>query len=200
MNRPSLRPSSIALTAACVLWAGACAQVPPRQGGNTIASEHARIETVAPVDIAVLPVENTTSSKKIPVKALRDALESSLVTRRYTPLSTEYVDREVVDAAFRPGSLREDATLHVTIEGWDDALWASNSAIVLKVRARIDDSKGSGELWSARLEQRFDLGRERDRYPTEEPLQRLLCSRIAEELLAALPARVARPGKGTDAN
>lgn len=199
MNRSSFLASSI--VAVTVLVASGCTQLPHRAGSATVSSENARIEDVGPVDVAVLPVENATGTKKkLPVKPLREALEAALVGRRYTPLATEYVDRETVDASFKPGSLREDATLHVAIEGWDDTLWSSNSAVVVRVRAHIDDSKGSGELWSARLERRFDLGRDRDRFPTEEPLLRLLCTRIADELLAALPARPAKPGRATTAS
>ena len=114
---------------------------------------------------------------------------------RYTPLATEYVDKQVTDAAFQPGSLKEDATLQVRVEAWDDGLWSTHTSVTLKLTARLVDSRSGGELWSAKLDRRFDLTADRDRHSTDSPLKRLLCDTIATELLSALPARSARPGR-----
>lgn len=193
MIRSTLRTTLLLSCAALV--AAACNQIPTRKGVSVETAPNAKIESVNPTDIAVLPVENTTGSKKVPGKELREALEVGLVHRRYTPLATEYVDAQVTDAAFRPGSLREDAVLRVTIESWDDSLWASHTAVTVRLRAQIVDSKGGGDLWSAKLERRFDLGKDRDRYSSDAPLKQLLCDAIVSELLSALPARTTRPGR-----
>lgn len=179
---------------AAALVASACNQIPTRKGVSVETTASSKIEVVNPIDIAVLPIENTTGSKKVPSKELREAVEAGLVQRRYTPLATEYVDTQVADAAFRPGSLREDAVLRVTVESWDDALWASHTAVVLRLSAQILDSRSGGLLWSGKLDRRFDLGKDRDRFSTDAPLKKLLCETIVSELLTALPARATRPG------
>jgi TolB-like protein len=177
----------------------ACNTVPTRRGSSVEASPAVRIEAASPTDVAVLPVENASGSKRVPAKMLRDAFASGLVARRYSPLATEFVDQQVVDASFRPGSLREDAVLRVTVEGWDEKLWDTNTAVTVKMHAQLLDSKNGGaELWSGRIDRRFDLNRERNRFATEEPLRRLLCENVVAELLTALPARAARPGRATD--
>lgn len=118
-----------ALVACAALVAAACNQLPTRKGNTVESPANSKIETASPVDVAVLPIVNATGSKKVPSKELREALEAGLVQRRYTPLATEFVDAQVTDAAFRPGSLREDATLQVTIGNWDDSLWATHTAV-----------------------------------------------------------------------
>lgn len=192
MIRPSLRILSFAVLAA--VFAG-CQNIPTRRGTTVEASANAKIELVNPTDIAVLPIENLTSSKKIPAKELRAALESGLVLRRYSPLATEFVDSKVTDAAFQSGSLREDAILRVTIENWEDGSWVTHSAVTLRLTARILDSKSGVELWSGRLDRRFDLDKDRDQFTTEAPLKKLLCETIVTELFSALPARTAKPGR-----
>lgn len=183
------------LFVAAALVATACNQIPTRKGVSVETAANAKIETVNPIDIAVLPIENATGSKKVPSKELREAVEAGLVQRRYTPLATEYVDAQVTDAAFHPGSLREDATLRVTVESWDDALWATHTAVTLRLSAQIVDSRSGGLLWAGKLDRRFDLGRDRDRFSTDAPLKKLLCEMVVGELMSALPARMTRPGR-----
>jgi hypothetical protein len=189
---PSLRFLPFAVLTAVLVG---CQNIPTRRGTSVEASPNAKIEFVNPTDIAVLPVENATASKKIPAKELRAALESGLVLRRYSPLATDYVDSKVTEAAFQPGSLREDAVLRVSIESWDDRSWITHGAITLRLTARILDSKNGGELWSGRLDRRFDLGKDREHFTTEAPMRKLLCETIVSELFAALPARTAKPGR-----
>ncbi|MFO1009584.1 MAG: hypothetical protein U1F29_05920 [Planctomycetota bacterium] len=186
-----------ALVACAALVAAACNQLPTRKGNTVESPANSKIETASPVDVAVLPIVNATGSKKVPSKELREALEAGLVQRRYTPLATEFVDAQVTDAAFRPGSLREDATLQVTIGNWDDSLWATHTAVTLELTARIVDSRTGAELWSGKLDRRFDLGKDRDRFSTDAPLKKLLCESVVGELLSALPARTAKPGRGS---
>ncbi|MBI5364397.1 MAG: hypothetical protein HZA53_14550 [Planctomycetes bacterium] len=193
MIRPTLR--SLALVVCAALVVAACNSIPTRKGNTVESAPNAKIEVVNPTDIAVLPVENGTTSKKVPVKELRAALEAGLVLRRYSPLATEFVDAKTVDAAFKPGSAREDAVLRVTIEGWDDASWTSHGAIVLKLSARILDSRDGSLLWSGKLDRRFDLGKDREHFTTEAPMRKLLCETVVGELMSALPARTAKPGR-----
>lgn len=193
MIRPTHR--SLALVACAALVLAACNSIPTRKGTSVEAPSNAKIESVNPTDIAVLPVENATASKRVPAKELREALEAGLVLRRYSPLATEFVDAKTVDAAFKPGSAREDAVLRVTIEGWDDSSWISHGAIALKLSARIVDSRDGSLLWSGKLDRRFDLGKDREHFTTEAPMRKLLCDTVVSELMSALPARTAKPGR-----
>jgi hypothetical protein len=133
-----------------VALAAACSQLPTRKGTTVDARSNPKIETEAPIDVAVLPVENLTNSKRVPAKELRAALEGGLVQRRYTPLATEYVDKQITDAAFRPGSLQEDATLHLRVEAWDDSLWASHTAVTLRAAASSGPRSSTGASSSPR--------------------------------------------------
>lgn len=195
MIRLSTRSTRTALALAFLCAATACTSVGARRGRDVEASASARLATATTVDVAVLPIENTSGKKSVPNKELRSAFEGALVQRRYSPLATEYVDAQIVDAAFRPGSVKEDAQLVVTVESWDDALWSTHAAITLKLHARLVDSRGGAELWKGTLEKRFELGQERETASTEAPLRAALCQKIAAEMLAALPARNPQPGR-----
>lgn len=173
----------------------ACAQTGPRRGRDVEASASARLETQTTVDVAVLPIENASGKKSVPNKELRGAFERALVQRRYSPLATEFVDAQIVDASFRPGSVKEDAQLVVSVDSWDDSLWTTHTAVTLKIRARLIDSHGGADLWKGTLEKRFELGQDRESYSTEAPLRAKLCQQIANEVLAALPARTPTPGR-----
>ncbi len=199
MIRRAFRPLSLLALCCTALVAGGCGTIPIHRGSAVEASPSSRIDAASPVDIAVVPIENATGSTRIPVAALRDAFEAALVQRRYSPLATEYVDSQVVDASYRPGALREDAVLQVTVESWDETLWVSHSAVTARLRATMLDAHGSGHeaLWTGKLEKRFELGKDREQFTSEEPRRRLLAKVIADELLAALPARQAKPGRSS---
>lgn len=191
----SLRVSSslaIALLSFLALGAlGSCTSIPERRGATVETHSAGRLEMKNPIDIVVAPVENTAGVKGVPIVALRESFQKGLVKRRYSPLALEYVDRKVVNAAYRPGSLNEEAVLQITVEQWDTSLWDSHSALNIKVQARMLDAAnpGGGDLWSGRIDRRFELGPEREQFSTEEALVRHACEKIAAEVLAALPAR-----------
>jgi len=171
----------------------ACNSTRTLKGTDVVASEPAKLEARAPIDIAVLPVVNNSKRKGVPAKELRGAFELALIQRRYSPLASEFVDGRVVEAGYRPGALKEDAALTVTVESWDDSLWDSHTAVTVTIHASITDAAGA-ELWKGQLTQRFDLGKDRESYSTDAPLRAALSNKIAGELLAALPARPAKPG------
>jgi hypothetical protein len=146
--------------------------------------------------VVVAQVENESGNVKLPAAMLRSAFHQGLVKRRYSPLALEYVDRKSGDEEYRRGSLQEEAVLEIRVERWDTRLWEANSALLVKLDAHLIDAKdpSGGELWSGRIDRRFDFGLERNQFPTQEALLRHVCTQIATEMLAALPARHARPG------
>lgn len=193
----SLRSTSFrtAFVLALACAATACTNMGQRRGRDVEASASTRLETETTIDVAVLPIENASGKKSLPAKELRGAFERALVQRRYSPLATEYVDAQIVDAAFKPGSVKEDAQLVVSVDAWDDSLWTTHSAVTLKIRARLVDSRGGADLWKGTLEKRIEIGADRESYSTEAPLRAKLCQQIASEVLAALPARTPTPGR-----
>ena len=184
-------PASIAVASALA----SCNELPRRRGEAVATASTTKLEQQKPVDVVVAPVENTTGRKDVPLAAMRESFERGLVRRRYSPLATEYVDRRVVDAAYTPGSLQEEAVLQVTIETWDASLLDTRGALIVKARARLLDAKEPthGQLWSGAIDHRFDLNATKESYSTRAAMLQDACDRIAEEILAALPARSAGP-------
>jgi hypothetical protein len=191
--RFSRRTSWIAL--ACAAALPACNELPHRRGESVQTVSSGQLEKRNPIDLVVAPIENATGDNSVPLASLREAFQKGLVRRRYTPLALEYVDRKVVDAAYTPGSLKEEAVLQVTIEAWDKTLLDTRGALIVKAHARLIDAENptNGQLWGGFIDHRFDLEAEREQYSTEAALLEYACGRIAEEVLAALPARNTGP-------
>ena len=192
-NPSSFLRGSLALLLVASL--AACNELPKRRGQQVETASNAKLEQQKPVDVVVAPVENGTKSKDVPLAAMREAFEKGLVRRRYSPLATEYVDRRVVDASYTPGPLKEEAVLQVTIETWDTSLLESRGALIVKARARLLDAKdpASGQMWSGAIDHRFDLNANRENFSTRSAMMQHACEKVAEEVLAALPARSSGP-------
>jgi len=193
-TRGSLRFAFVA-SIACAAVLAACSELPRRRGQAVESTSTPKLDQQKPVDVVVAPVENETGRKDVPLAAMREAFEKGLVRRRYSPLATEYVDRRVVDASYTPGSLHEEAVLQVTIETWDVSLLETRGALIVKAHARLLDAKDptNGQLWSGAIDHRFDLDATREHYSTKAAMLQQACERIADEILAALPARSAGP-------
>jgi hypothetical protein len=168
-----------------------CNDLPRRRGTAVETASAAKLEQKSPVDIVVAPIENTTGRKDVPLATLREAFEKGLVRRRYSPLATEYVDRRVVNAAYAPGSLQEEAVLQVTIETWDTTLLESRGSLIVKARARMLDAQEptNGQLWGGAIDHRFDLQANKEQFSTTQAMMQYACEKVVEEILAALPAR-----------
>jgi hypothetical protein len=190
-----LRTSLLALAGVASL--AACNELPHRRGESVQTVSSDKLEKKNPVDLVVAPIENKSGDDAVPVASLRDAFQKGLVRRRYSPLALEYVDRKIVDAAYTPGSLKEEAVLQVTVESWDTSLLDTRGALVVKIQAQLIDAEDSanGQLWRGFIDHRFDLDAEREQFRTREALLEYACGKIAEEVLAALPARNAGPGR-----
>jgi hypothetical protein len=186
---------SLVLVASIAWSLASCNDLPKRRGQAVETASTAKLDQKRPVDIVVAPVENGTGHKDVPLAAMREAFEKGLVRRRYSPLATEYVDRRVVDATYTPGSLQEEAVLQITIETWDTSLLETRGALVVKARARMLDAKdpANGQLWSGAIDHRFDLQANREHFSTRTAMLQHACEKVAEEVLAALPARSSGP-------
>lgn len=143
----------------------------------------------APVDVAILPVANLANTA-VPVEELRSAFQRGLVTRRYSPLSFEFVDKQIVDASYNPGAAAEQAVMSIEVQRWDTRLWETHGAVEVTIKVRLlDATAGGAELWTATADRRFDFGSEFDRLPTQTARVLHATQTIAAEMLERLPAR-----------
>jgi hypothetical protein len=190
-----IRP--ISCLAVFLLVLSSCQSVPRHRGVAVQSTEGGRVAQEDPIEVAVAPVVNA-SGASLPVAALRDSFQKELVDHRYSPLALDFVDRKVVEASYTPGASDEQATLVITVEKWDPALWMTHGAITARIVTQLIDAKGGGEvLWSATADQRFDFPGLREHLSTETARLQYACDEIAAELLGKLPARTARPGRLT---
>ncbi len=192
------RSASRSLLGVLLVSLAACATLPDQPGRQVEVQSVSGLEARNPADIAVAPLvipDGVLASP--PQKAVRTAFCRALVKRRYTPLAIDFVDARVVEAAYSPGSAREDAVLEIIVHSWDRSLWEVRTAILVDLEARLIDAEHptAEPLWSGRMTQRFDFASERNRIVTEGALLQEACNQIAEEFLAALPVRDTSAGR-----
>ena len=192
-SRTSLRIPALAL--ALLGLASACRTVPTVPGAGVEVLYSGTLLDARPIDIVVAPIENSSGSAEVPITALRSAFAKGLVKRRYSPLSLAYVDRQVVEASYTPGSLREDAVLQVVVQRWDTSLWESRGEIDVTMEAWMLDaaSPGRAELWGGRLQERLLLAQELSHFGTQTALFDVVAERLATRMLEALPPRPVGP-------
>lgn len=193
------RLASVCLAIAVCVVVSACTSIPKRPGASVETLSPTNVAAKSPIDVVVAPIANPTGDAAVPTDFLRESVHSGLVKRRYSPLALAYVDRKVVDAGYKPGSLQEEAVLQVTVERWDATLWESHRALNVRIHARMIDATNpsGGDLWAGRLERRFDVDKDGEITLGGAGLMKRACQAIAAELLAALPARDPAPGPVT---
>lgn len=200
MNHPhafrSLRVAVLALTCASGLTFTSCYQMPTRRGVTVETTSTGKLEQKNPLDIVVAPIENASGNARVPVEDLRAAFQLGLVKRRYSPLSLESVDKQVIDEVYTAGALHEDADLRVKIESWNDSLWETHTALIIKAEVRMVDTQdpSAGDLWTGKVNHRYEFGPYRDKYSSDQALLQFACNEIVSEILSALPARSTAPG------
>ncbi len=197
--RSTLRVAAGCIPVAACIALAACSSIPKRPGSSVETLSPSNVAARSPVDVVIAPIANPSGKASVPSEMLRESFHDGLVKRRYSPLALTYVDRKVVDASYKPGTLQEEAVLQVTVERWDDSLWDSHRAVTLRIAARLIDAANpsGGDLWAGRLERRFDVDKGGESTLGADGLMRKACESIAAELLAALPARDPAPGAGT---
>lgn len=193
---PRFASSILAASACCALALSfaACSDIPKRKGASVDTVSPVRLDVTLPTEVVVAPILNPSANAKLPADALRESFQHALVRRRYSPLAIDYVDTQVVDAAYRPGSLQEEAVLEVTVERWDASLWEMRGSLTVKLNVRLVDARKSGgsDLWSGRMDRRFDFAIAEGAGDARVRLKHA-CDEIANEVLAALPARQSQP-------
>ena len=191
-----------------VLPAVACRSLPDPKGDEVQVLYEGALEEASPVDVVVAPVENRSGDPDVPGDLLRESFQRALVKRRYSPLALEFVEQAieevevpsgdgegvVTEASYRPGSLGEDAVLRVIVHEWDDSLLDTHGIVDARIDAYMLDGAGGPELWGGRVVKRVNLTQYRTRAATDRALLAFGCDEMAEEVLAAMPARTPRPG------
>ena len=155
---------------------------------------HGTLSRVQPSDVVVAPIINKTGQvDDIPGIELRRAFQSSLIARFYSAMALPYTDLRVRDAAYKPGSLYEDAVLQIVVNKWDLARWEEHREVVVDLEAWMLAPTDSTQLWGGQFKKTFYLGREMAHLATEKGAFAETAQLIATELLEIMPARVRQP-------
>lgn len=185
--------STLATTlGATLLLVGACQQVPKLPGSSVeVLTDGAALMSLSPADVVVAPVEVMGNADKPPVQMLRRSFQVALVDRRYSPLATSYVDTGIIEAAYTPGTLDEEAVLQISVRSWSETLGVAHTSLYADIEAAMLDARTGETLWSGQLGKRYSLAL--DSVSSRQQIQRKVCNQIAEEIMAAMPARRTRP-------
>jgi hypothetical protein len=195
---PSPRPRvPLALVLALAPLAGltACHTTPQPPMRYVDVLYEGTLEEASPADVVVAPIENSAAEPEAPLTALRDAFAEALVKRHYSPLAFDYVDRQVTEASYTPGSLSEHAVLRVDVKRWDLTRFKSHGVVTVELEAWMLDASqpGQAELWGGRLARDVDLSQATAKWSTNALLFASACDQLALELLEAMPARIPKP-------
>lgn len=150
------------------------------------------LEQVNPLDIVVLPIQNNTGREGLPLAQLRQAFHAGLVRQRYSPLSLDFVDSKVVEAAYTPGALEEQAIMQVFVNSWDDSQWRSMSRLHVQAEVYLLDSRNPDPrqpLWGGKVDRRIDLANATPGLPNSAAALNRAVEQFAQDVLASLPPR-----------
>jgi hypothetical protein len=181
----------LASLAALVPLSG-CASIKPPREASVEGLGVGRLKEVNPLDVVVLPIENHSGRAGLPLDTMRREFQEGLVKLRYSPLALDYVDRQVVEATYNPGDLREQAVLQVFVTGWDDRLWSTHTKLTVDAEVFLLDARNpeAGQaLWGGRVSRKLDLARERAAVATDERLLAIAVEEFVQDVLSTLPAR-----------
>jgi len=170
----------------------ACGPTRPPRGLDNPNLIVGSLSQVNPLDIVVLPIQNNTGRDKLPLEELRQAFFTGLVRQKYSPLSLEYIDARVVEAAYTPGDLKEQAILQIFINNWDDSQWRTMTRLHVEAEIYLLDSKNPDQrqpLWGGKVDRYVDLSRELAGLPTSQMALNRAVEVFTENVLASLPPR-----------
>ncbi len=188
------RPSPVC-GSVCAAWlalAFTACQAPVELGPrNEVLGDFERLALRQPADIAVAPVRDQTGKDSVPRELVREAFSEVLVERLYSPLASEYVDANWVEASFR-GTPSPDGLLLVVIETFDPSgLYSSGRVRIGGEVVLFEGADTTGvRLWSVVLDHVVDLSPGRRGPPApSETLIPTAVQRFARAALEKLPER-----------
>lgn len=180
------------LALALCAFVASCTTTPPPRGIENEGIATNDLVRVNPLDIAVMPIENQTGRYDLPLDLMRRKFHTGLVRQRYTPLALDYVDRQVTEASFAPGDLREEGLFRVTITEWDDSAWKTHSRLVISADVYLlapDRPQVTAALWGGHVTRRLDMQFDRAATSTEGALIEKAVTSFVDGVLGSLPAR-----------
>lgn len=191
-------PPVLTFPVACLvlLVGSACQDLPTIRGDDVQVLQVGALESLNPGDVVVAPVQITVDGTRVPEFQLRTAISEALASRRYSPLDLAFVDSRLVEASHAFGSLGEEAVCQIIVHKWSERLWSTGRALEVDVELRmIDPSSPDGPvLWAGRLPTRIDVTGEEE-HMSPQALYRFAIAKLADELVAAMPRRMTRPGR-----
>jgi hypothetical protein len=150
-----------------------------------------RLGELQPAEIAVAPIRDQTDAQRVPLAVVRTAFVESLLERRYSPLSTHYVDANWMEASFK-GTPLPDAVLVIAVTAWNPNHLYSTGKVELTADVSLfegGDTTGH-VLWQRSYKGDVDMGPAPGKPPA--PGQDLLpraVRKLAQDALSALPMR-----------
>ena len=154
---------------------------------------------LAPVEIFVLPIRDESRAFDAPLGVLRQALADGLVERRYSPLSLEYGDQILAEAAsagaldtasaVRP--LGADALLQVRLGEWNTDLLESRGILRAEIELFLwrGSDPQSTALWTGKVEREVGVPARNLRSTPKAELEADCARRLVGLLLEGLPPR-----------
>ncbi len=184
--------------AACLLLAlVSCAELGSRREQHvTDLMPSDGLAATQPGDVAVPAVRDQSEAGGAPVQTLRRAIYRGLVTRLYSPVDLEYLDKGWTEASFGDEAVA-DAILQVAVIEWDESFLDARGVVIASAEARLHDARDlSGKpLWGVTVTRRIDL----TGLPEDGDHRVWAAERLATEILAQLPERDAVRAPRTDA-
>lgn len=190
----SLRRSSfLSLAVVAALLSSCNTPIRPR-GIDTEGLVVGRLKSVNPLEVVVPRIENKTGKSDLPLAEMREEFQKGLVALRYSPISLDYVDRNVnvTEASYAPGALGEQATLKVVLTNWDSARWSSHATLTVDADVYLldaNDPDPSHALWGGHTTRTVDLSRQRQQFISDEAMLRRAVELTVDGILVALPSR-----------
>lgn len=182
-------------------------QAPRPNNEQFWSSDVAKLKASNPVDIAVMPPTDATkrtaalpglAPSTLPLQEIRKVAYQTLLRRRYSPLSLDFVDTAFAgkatpaEASF--SEIRErcdaDAVLNLTVNRWDASRLNADRVFSMGMEAYLVDAKTGETIWQGRADWDINLSQERDqdRVTTEELRERGI-RRFLDRFLAQIPQR-----------
>ncbi|MCY3003643.1 MAG: hypothetical protein NTV21_17745 [Planctomycetota bacterium] len=190
----SLRRSPFLSFAVLAVLVSACASPIRPRGIDSEGLVVGRLKSVNPLEVVVPRIENKTGKTNLPLDVMRDDFQKGLVALRYSPLSLDFVDRNVkaTEASYSPGTLGEQATLKVVLTNWDSSRWSSHATLVVDADVYLldaNDPDPSHALWGGHTTRSVDLSRQRQQFISDEAMLRRAVELTVDGILVALPSR-----------
>ncbi len=178
----------------------ACQMAPPVVLDSDLKVTAALAE-LRPIDVAVLPVEDSSFDKSITpyLATMRKHISAALVVQRYSPLAIDAVDRGLADASGSSvdqaflnsvaGRFEEDAVLGIRVTRWDARKIMQNARIEFSAEVFMIATKDQQPLWSGMVSGSIKAGGDGPSPIGESRRFESTAALFAEALIAELPER-----------